>query len=49
MKITINISKKVAEHLRSPHTFTDECGEGCDVLYKVQKEIDRIRRGVKND
>jgi len=42
MKITINITKKEAEHLKSPHTFYDSCGEADDCLRKVQKEIDKI-------
>jgi hypothetical protein len=41
MKITIKISKKTARHLKSPHTFMDECGEACEVLYKVQKQVDK--------
>lgn len=43
MEITIKINKKTAKHLESPHTFFDECQEACDVLYKVQKEIDKLR------
>lgn len=39
MKITINITDKTAKHLQSPHTFFDECNEACEVLYKVQKQI----------
>ncbi len=41
MKITINISKKDMNHLKSPHTFMDECGSACSVLYKLQKEINK--------
>ena len=41
MKIIINISRREALHLRSPHTFYDSCGEADDVLRKVQKEIDK--------
>jgi hypothetical protein len=41
MKITIKIFKKDAEHLQSPHTFFDECEPACDILRKVQKEIDK--------
>ena len=50
MKVTININKKTAKHLESPHTFHDECGEACEVLYKVQKEIDKKKKtlGDKN-
>ena len=47
MKITININKKTAEHLSSPHMFTDECSFGCDVLYKVQKEINKFKQKKK--
>lgn len=46
MKITITINTEIAEHIASPHTFFDECEEACDVLRKVQKEIDKtIARG----
>lgn len=41
MKIIISLNKKEMEHLESPHTFYDECEIACDVLYKVQKEIDK--------
>lgn len=42
MRITITIDKELAEHLRSPHTFMDECEQACIVLRKVQKEIDKV-------
>lgn len=41
MKITINVDMETSEHLRSPHSFHDECEEACVVLRKVQKEIDK--------
>jgi len=41
MKIEITINKETAEHLRSPHTFNDECEPACEVLRKIQKEIDK--------
>ena len=41
MKIEIIISKEDAEHLRSPHTFYDECEIACVQLRKLQKEIDK--------
>lgn len=41
MKITIIINKKNAEHLSSPHSFYDECEDACNVLRKVQKQIDK--------
>jgi hypothetical protein len=47
MKITITINKEQAEHLKSPHMFSDECGTACDILYKVQKEINK-NVGTKN-
>lgn len=42
MKITININKEEAKHLGSPHMFMDECMEACNILYKIQKQIDLI-------
>ena len=42
MKIEINISKKIANHIRSPHTFYDCCSEAEEVLKKVQKQIDKV-------
>ncbi len=42
MKITINISKKTAKHIRSPHSFMNECSEACDVLYEVQRKVNLI-------
>lgn len=49
MKITININKEEFEHLKAPHMFLDECGIACDVLYKVQNEIEKIidKKAVK--
>lgn len=41
MKIEIEINKKVAKHLASPHTFYDGCEEENTVMRKVQKEIDK--------
>ncbi len=41
MKIQIVLSKIEAHHLKSYHSFHDECGYACDVLYKIQKEIDK--------
>ncbi len=41
IKIKIEISERTARHLQSPHTFYNECGEACNVLIKVQKEIDK--------
>ena len=41
MKIEIRLNSKEARHLQSPHTFYDECEPACDVLRKVQKEIDK--------
>ena len=41
MKITINISKETAEHIKFPHTFYDCCGEAEEVLKKVQKKIQK--------
>ena len=47
MKITINLTKEEMEHLKSPHTFYDECEYGCIVLRKLQKEIDKSLKGEK--
>lgn len=41
MEITIKLNAKEAKHLGSPHSFMDECGYACDVLYKIQKQIDK--------
>lgn len=41
MRITITINKEQAEHLSSPHTFFDECEPACEILKKVQKELDK--------
>ena len=41
MKIEINISKKTANHIKSPHTFYDCCSEAEEILKKVQKQIDK--------
>jgi len=41
MKIEIIINKETAEHIRSPHTFYDCCGESEVVLKKVQNEINK--------
>ncbi len=40
MKIIITLSEKVVKHLRSPHTFHDECGIACSALYKLQRAIE---------
>lgn len=40
MKITIDVTKKEADHLQSPHTFYDSCEEADAILVKVQKQID---------
>ena len=50
MKIEINISKKIANHIRSPHTFYDCCSEAEEVLKKVQKQIDRkiLKSNIEN-
>ena len=49
MKIQINITQREANHLKSPHTFYDECERACIVLRKVQKDIDKRpnRRAIK--
>ena len=50
MKITIELTKTEFGHLSSPHTFfVDECEETSSVMYKVQKQIDKIKkqRGLK--
>jgi hypothetical protein len=47
MKIRIDITKEEAEHLQSPHTFYDECVPVGNVMKKVQKEIDKIKRSKK--
>ena len=44
MKITISLSKAEAYHLKSPHTFNDECFDACNVLRKIQKHIDKRRK-----
>ena len=49
MIITIKISKRLADHLESPHLFYDECEEACDVLKKVQKEIDNQNENNKRN
>lgn len=41
MKITIKVTEKEAKHLQRPHTFMDECYDACQVLYKVQKQINK--------
>ncbi len=41
IKVTIEISRKIANHIRSPHTFCDGCGESETVLNKVQAEVDK--------
>ena len=41
MNIKIRLTKEEVEHLSSPHSFSDECGIACDVLFKVQKQIDK--------
>ena len=41
MRITIEITKKEAKHLASPHSFMDECQYACDVLYKIQKKVNK--------
>jgi len=41
MKITITINKITAEHLKSPHSFTDGCEDSNEVLYLIQKQIDK--------
>jgi hypothetical protein len=40
MKISINISKDDAQHLKSPHHFFDEMLSS-EVLYKVQGAVDK--------
>jgi len=42
MEIKIKLTKHEANYLKSPHSFMDKYGEACDVLYKVQKAIDKI-------
>jgi len=56
MEIKIKVNKKEANHIKSPHTFYDECEPACTILKKVQKEINKklkslIKREVvmKND
>ena len=49
MKIEIIINKEQADHLQSPHMFIDECVPACDVLKKVQKEIDKKRKDALED
>ena len=44
MEVTIKLTKKEAKHLGKPHTFMDECEEACNVLYKVQKEIEKNKK-----
>ena len=41
MEITIKISRKLAKHISSPHTFWDGCEEEQMIMEKVQKEIDK--------
>ena len=41
MKITIEISKRVAKHIASPHTFYDSCSEVEEVMKKVQEKVDK--------
>ena len=41
MKITIDIGKRTADHIKSPHTFYDSCGEVEIVMKKVQREVDK--------
>jgi len=49
MKITINIGKRTAEHISSPHTFYNCCRETEIVMKKIQKEVDKKKwiRSVK--
>lgn len=47
MKITIEITNKMAKHLQSPHTFYDSCGEADDCLRLVQKQIDKKLKSKK--
>ena len=39
MEIKVKLTKAEMNHLKSPHTFYDECEYACQVLYKVQKAI----------
>ena len=48
MKIIINIKDKDAKHCQSPHTFYDACQSECNIMYQVQKAIDkRLKKGSK--
>lgn len=47
MEITIKISKKVAKHIQSPHTFYDGCLEEQTVMLKVQKQVDKVLEGYR--
>lgn len=49
VKIIIKLTNEEFEHLEVPHAFMDECSYGCDVLYKVQKEIEKIKRKNTKD
>jgi hypothetical protein len=44
MNVTIKLTKHEAYHLKSPHTFYDECESACSVLRKIQKQIDKRRK-----
>ena len=43
MRITIDISKRDAAHITSPHTFFDCCSEVERIMNKVQKEADKMK------
>ena len=44
MKVTIKLTKHEVYHLKSPHFFYDECEDACQVLRKIQKQIDKRRK-----
>ncbi len=47
MEIRIKITNEEARHLSSPHSFSDECGQACSILYKVQKQINKAFKGTE--
>ena len=44
MKVEIKLTRHEVSHLSSPHSFTVGCGTACDVLYKVQRQIDKNKK-----
>lgn len=45
MKITINLTSEEVEHIYPEHDFYDCCSEVEQIMIKVQKEIEKERKG----